>query len=91
LSPPANSPRPPVKQDPASPGDQRDLHFRHGVARLHALGPRILYEALSEFAAARLCRFELEEPVGRYAELDPELVRALGADRWPPLPIRVVS
>jgi hypothetical protein len=86
LPSPANNPQPSERQDPASLGDQRDLRFRHDVTRLHRLGPRILYQALCEFGETRLCRFELEELISRYAELDPELVRVLGADRWRPLP-----
>ena len=50
-------------------------------------GPRALLEMLSEFGAKRMCRFELEEMVGRYAELDAEVVRALGVDRMPPAPV----
>lgn len=64
----------------------RNLRFRRDVDRLHALGPRVLYEALCEFGADRLCRFEIEELVARYAALDPERVRIVGADRWPALP-----
>lgn len=65
---------------------QRDLRFRHDVARLHALGPRATLELLSELGARRFCLTEIEELVGRYAGLDPRIVHALGANRLPPLP-----
>jgi len=69
---------------------RRDLRFRRDVERLHRLGPRVLFEALSELGAIRLCRFEIEELVARYAALDAATLRAAGADRMPPLPLRLV-
>ena len=63
-----------------------DLRFRADVARLHRLGARVLFEALREFGERRMVRFELEELVGRYASIDPLVLRATGADQWPPLP-----
>jgi hypothetical protein len=68
-------------------GAQRDLRFRHDVVRLHARGPRAIYELLAELGARRLCRTEIEQLVGCYAALDPEMIRAVGADRLPPLPV----
>jgi len=67
-------------------GAQRDLRFRRDVQRLHRLGARAVYELLSELAAKRLLRTEIEQLVGTYAQLDPKIVRAVGADRLPPLP-----
>jgi hypothetical protein len=67
-------------------GEQRDLRFRHDVIRLHALGPRAVYELLAELGASRLLRTEIEQLVGCYADLDPDIVRAVGADKLPPLP-----
>lgn len=72
---------------PAPEAAQRDLRFRRDVQRLHALGPRAIYEMLAELGARRLLRTELEELVGLYAaRLGPQVVRATGADRLPPLP-----
>ena len=65
---------------------QRDLRFRRDVLRLHSLGPRVLFELFAELGARRLLRTEIEQLVGCYAALDPEIVRAIGADRLPPLP-----
>lgn len=64
-----------------------DLAFRRNVRQLHQLGPRATYELLAELGARRLCRSEIEQLVLAYAELDPEIVRAVGADRLPPLPL----
>lgn len=69
---------------------QRDLRFRRDIIRLHRLGARVLFEALCEFGADRLCRTEIEALVARYAAIDPERVRLVGADRWPPTPLRAV-
>jgi hypothetical protein len=33
-----------------------------------------------------MVRFEIEELVGRYAQLDPATLRTLGAERFPPIP-----
>jgi hypothetical protein len=68
------------------PADLRDRRLQHDVARLHACGPRAVYELLVELAARRMVRFEIEELVGRYAQLDPATLRTLGAERFPPIP-----
>lgn len=59
------------------------LQVAAGVRHLHALGPRALFEFV----------IELAEPVGEipfllgrleaYHEITPELLRAVGADRFP--------
>lgn len=67
-----------------------DVRLQHLVTQVHRLGPRVFYELLVELGATRLCRFEIEELVGRYAELDPAVLSALGADRFPTLPLRLV-
>jgi len=66
---------------------QGEMRFRRDVTRLHALGPRAIYQLLTELAARRLLRTEIEQLVGYYAQLDPEIVRAVEADRLPPLPL----
>ena len=61
------------------------VRLRHVATRIHALGPRPLYELLCEIAggAEPLSRFE------RYAALDPDIVRGLGGDVMPPTVRRV--
>ena len=62
-----------------------DLRFRRDVIRLHRLGPRVLHAFLCDLAARRLLRTEIEALAALYADrLNPELVRIVGADRWPP-------
>jgi len=56
---------------------------------LHALGPRCTFELIVQLAAdygdGVLVR------LGQYERLSPEIAQVLGATRFPPLPIRVVS
>lgn len=61
-----------------------DPAFRRAVERLHALGVRPLAELLIEIDAD-------PDVVARYARLDPTIIRALGADRWPPAPIHEIE
>ncbi len=60
------------------------------VQRLHALGPRPLYEFLQELAADPFVRDDLDLLLRRYCRLDPALVAALdGRDLR--LPMAVVE
>ena len=68
-----------------------DLRFQRTVARLHHLGARPLFEMLVELGLQHLIRTEIEAAVNRYAALDPELLCAVGADTFPPVPVHVVG
>ena len=60
--------------------------------RLCALGPRAIDELLKDIAKATGRGPCVEHVADQYAErLSPELLRAVGADQFPPLPIREVS
>lgn len=50
--------------------------LQQSAARLHALGPQPLAYFLAEIAEGR----DFHETLSRYAAMDPEVVRALGAD-----------
>jgi hypothetical protein len=64
--------------------DLAEVRLRRNAERWHALGPRVLYEFLTELARKH-SRFDtIEQLASRYGELDPEVIRALGADRFPP-------
>ena len=68
------------------------IHFQRLVTRVHALGPRVLAELLATLGAEFLIRVSIERKLARYAALDPQILRAVGADRFPPWPpLRVVS
>ena len=71
-----------------------DRAFRDQVRHLHACGPRPLGELLSEILANTCpqCRDLTQERLERYAEMDPKVLRWLGADDWlePAAVIRLV-
>jgi len=66
------------------------LRRQHQVRRLHALGPRPTFEFIDEIAHHHGIGVDIDQRLARYAELDPEVLSALGADRFPALPIRPV-
>ena len=64
-----------------------DLEFYRDVVRLHGLGPRALYEMLTEIGEQRLCRTFIEQRVRQYAEIDPDHLAALEDDTFPRPPL----
>lgn len=48
-------------------------------------------ELLAEIGAAHLLRVDIERRLEAYAKLDRAVLAALGADRMPPTPIRVIK
>ena len=57
---------------------------------VHALGPRPLAELLIEIARYTGQENFIANRLHAYAGLDPEIIRALGADLFPPMPLGVV-
>jgi hypothetical protein len=68
-----------VQQPIYCPYSIPDVHLQYLVARLHALGARSLYELFREVATGADLFVRLEI----YAQLDPDIVRALGGDVLP--------
>ncbi len=64
--------------------------FEYMVEHLHRLGPRPVAELLVEIATVTGEPGLIADRIQAYAGLDPEIVRALGADRFPPMPLGVV-
>ena len=60
------------------------------VERVHALGPRAVGELLAEIAAVTGQHVRVVDLVEEYAALDPAVLRAVGADHFPPMPLGVV-
>jgi hypothetical protein len=58
--------------------------------RLHQLGPRALHEYLLELGKKHGLQSEIRAQLERYAEIDPDVLRALGGDRSAPVPIHIV-
>jgi hypothetical protein len=72
--------------------DAADQRFVRNLDKLYPLGPRIFAEILGRLGETSFRMTEIEALVARFADQDPETLRALGADRWPPRPdLRVVG
>ena len=67
-----------------------DLRFRRNVERVCSLGTRAVSELLSEIGAERAIQHLVDRKVERYADLDPDLVQALGGNRFAKPPLRLV-
>jgi hypothetical protein len=82
-------PRPVLQSRRAS--EARRLRRQRCAARIWPLGDRVLFELVDHIAG----RFDLEDEVDRlldrFAGLDPAVVRALGGDRLPPNPTRIIG
>ncbi len=63
--------------------------FEYMVEHLHRLGTRPLAELLAEIAIATGEPALVVGLVQEYSALDPEIVRALGGDQFPPMPLGV--
>jgi hypothetical protein len=59
--------------------------LRQLASHLHHLGPRPVFELLAEVAQGA----PLIERLERYAQLDPEIVHAVGGDVLPPTVLRI--
>ena len=64
--------------------------FEHMVKHLHRLGPRPLAELLAEIATATGEPGLIADRLQAYAGLDPEILRAVGGDRFPPNVLGIV-
>ena len=60
------------------------------IERVHSLGPRPLSEMLAEIAIATGQPGVVMDRLHAYAALDSAIVRALGGDRFPPMPLGLV-
>jgi hypothetical protein len=60
-----------------APIDLGDIRLRRDVECLHRLGPRAVYELLSEIGREGLLRVDIERRVARYARLDSATLAAI--------------
>ena len=67
-----------------------DTQFRHRVERVHALGARVMGELLAELGVQRSIMPAINEKLERYAGIDPQALRALGGDKFWPVPLHEV-
>ena len=68
-----------------------DLRFQRRVERVHALGPRATAELLAELGAERSIMTLIDQKLGSYAELDPEVLKVAGGDDFWPAPLYEVQ
>ena len=67
-----------------------ELKLERMVQRVHSLGPRPLGELLAEIATVTGQPDLIADRVEAYSRLDPAVLRAIGGDRFPPMPLEVV-
>ena len=68
----------------------RRLQRQRQVAQIYRLGARVVFEFLDELDRHHGLGPDLDRRLARYAAADHELLRAVGADRFPLSPIRAV-
>ena len=65
----------------------RSLNRQRQIEHVHRLGARAVAELLHEVAAGE----NLDHALESYGRLTPDLLKALGGDRFPALPVHVVQ
>ena len=68
-----------------------ELRLQRLAERLHALGPRPVFEFCRELAEAYGINADVQRRLERYAGLDPAFILVLGADYSPPPPLHGVE
>ncbi len=76
----------PIRQDSAGLGITARLQRQRRIEHLHSLGPRAVGELLYEVAEGG----DLDRALDAYERLTPSLLKAMGADRFPPSPIHEI-
>ena len=69
----------------------RRLRRQRHVEQVHRLGARVLFELVDELDRVHGLGDDLDRRLEAYAGLDPDLLAALGADRFPAAPLRLVG
>ncbi len=64
--------------------------FERQIEHVHALGPRVFAELLGDIARHTGQSSLIADRIQAYAALDPEFVRYIGGDNFPPMPLEVV-
>ena len=70
----------------SDPIDVADRRFERLVAQLYSLGARAVCELLIEVGVQTMHMITIEQALTRYAALDPETLRVLDGDQFPPYP-----
>ena len=69
----------------------RRLRRLRQIERIHGFGARVVYELVDELDRHHGLGADLDWRLARYAALDFEVLRALGADKFPAVPIRAIE
>ena len=69
----------------------RRLRREHLARHVHAQGARVFFEFIDELDRHHGLGDDLDRRLERFAALGPEVLRAFGGDRFPPLPTRLVG
>ncbi len=81
---------PEYTRSPHDPQALAGLRQERQIEHVHALGPRVFAEMLDEIAVATGRPDIVADRVEAYSRLDPEAVRFVGGDKFPPMPLGVV-
>ena len=65
-------------------------HFERQVVHLHRLGPRAVAEILIEIAHCTGQSGVIADRLQAYGRLDPAVLRFLGGNSFPPMPLTVI-
>ena len=79
-----------IAAEPTTTQPLTGLRFEQMVKHLHHLGPRAIAEFLIEIATVTGEPDVIAARLEEYSRLDPDLVRAVGADTFPPMPLTVI-
>jgi hypothetical protein len=71
--------------------ENRRLRHEHYARRIWPLGDRVLFELVDHIATRFGIEDEIDHLLARFVGLDPHLLRTLGGDNFPALPLRVVG
>jgi hypothetical protein len=71
--------------------ETRRLRRQRYAARIWPLGDRVLFELVNHIAGRFGLEDEVDHLLDRYADLDLDLLRTLGADRLPTNPTRIIG
>ena len=89
----------PVNVMPSAQGDTSStthldateaLRLERMIEHIHSLGVRALAEMLDEIAHRTGQPAVVADRIEAFAKLDPDLLRFLGGDKFPPMPLEVV-
>ena len=70
---------------------QHRFHRQHLARQVHRLGARALFEFIDELDRHHGLGDDLDRRLERYAAVEPTILAAVGADRFPASPLRAVG